>query len=137
MKQHFISAFLVLSAVSCSDFNQIGDAVDTQKAISIKEALKEHQSKGTTDFTVFGRVKEVCQSEGCWFSYDLHDKTITVDFDEKFTVPKSIGKKDLYAVGRFYQDTIWNDEMDETTADSSVSNFELQTKFLATGVRFK
>ncbi len=136
MKHTFISTLLVLSAVSCADFNQIGDSVDTQKAISIKEALKEHQTKGTAAFTVFGRVKEVCQAEGCWFSYDLHDKTITVDFDEKFTVPKNIGKKDLYAVGHFYQDTVWNDEQDEI-ADSSLSNFEIQTKFLATGVRFK
>lgn len=133
MKKMIFSLSIVLSAISCSDFNQIGDAVDTQKAISMKEAFKEYTNSGKTEFTVFGRVKEVCQAEGCWFSYDLHDKNIVVDFNDKFTVPKGIAKKDLYAVGNFYQDTLWN----EDATDTSTASFELETKFLAKGVRFK
>lgn len=133
MKQSVIVMSTLLVAAGCSDFNQIGDVVDTQKAISIKEAYKEYQEKGSKEFTVFGRVKEVCQAEGCWFSYDLHDKTIIVDFAEKFTVPKGIARKDLYAVGEFYQDTTWNDD----ATDSTAQTFSLNTKFLATGVRFK
>jgi len=133
MKHLIISVTIAIGAISCSDFNQIGDAVDTQKAISMKEALKEYQNSGKTEFVVFGRVKEVCQAEGCWFSYDLHDKNIVVDFDDKFTVPKAIAKKDIYASGDFYQDTLWN----EDATDSSSASFELETKFLAKGVRFK
>ena len=133
MKNLILSITVVLSAISCSDFNQIGDPVDTQKAISMKEAFKEYNNSGKTDFIVFGRVKEVCQAEGCWFSYDLHDKNIVVDFNDKFTVPKGIAKKDLYAIGNFYQDTLWN----EDATDTSNAGFELETKFLAKGVRFK
>lgn len=133
MRIAIISLTVLIGAVSCGEFNQIGDPVDTQNAISMKEAFKEYNNSGKTDFIVFGRVKEVCQAEGCWFSYDLHDKNIVVDFNDKFTVPKGIAKKDLYAIGNFYQDTLWN----EDATDTSIASFELETKFLATGVRFK
>ena len=133
MRIAIISLSVLLGAVACSDFNQIGDSVDTQNAVSMKEAFKEYQNSGKSEFIVFGRVKEVCQAEGCWFSYDLHDKNIVVDFNDKFTVPKGIAKKDLYAIGNFYQDTIWN----EDAIDTSIASFELETKFLAKGVRFK
>ena len=133
MRIAIISLSVLIGAVSCSDFNQIGDSVDTQNAVSMKEAFKEYQNSGKSEFIVFGRVKEVCQAEGCWFSYDLHDKNIVVDFNDKFTVPKGIAKKDLYAIGNFYQDTLWN----EDATDTSIASFELETKFLAKGVRFK
>lgn len=133
MRIAIISLTVLIGAVSCGEFNQIGDPVDTQNAISMKEAFKEYNNSEKTDFIVFGRVKEVCQAEGCWFSYDLHDKNIVVDFNDKFTVPKGIAKKDLYAIGNFYQDTLWN----EDATDTSIASFELETKFLATGVRFK
>lgn len=133
MKNLLIGMVFGLCASACSDSKELGDAVDTQSAISMKEALKLHQSSGKTEFTVFGRVKEVCQAEGCWFSYDLRDQNLVVDFNDKFTVPIQIAKKDLYAVGRFYQDTLWNDD----TKDSSLPIYSLETKFLAKGVRFK
>jgi hypothetical protein len=133
MKNLIIGLSLMISAASCSNSNQIGDKVNTQSAISVKEALKEYYNTGKSDFTVFGRVKEVCQAEGCWFSYDLKDSNLVVDFNDKFTVPNQIAKKDLYAVGRFYKDTLWGDN----TKDSGLATFSLATKFLAQGVQFK
>ncbi len=133
MKNSIIGLTLMISAASCSNSNQLGDKVNTQSAISVKEALKEYHNTGKSDFTVFGRVKEVCQAEGCWFSYDLKDSNLVVDFNDKFTVPTQIAKKDLYAVGRFYKDTLWNDN----TKDSGQAAFSLETKFLAQGVQFK
>ena len=133
MRIAIISLSVLIGAVSCSDFNQIGDSVDTQNAVSMKEAFKEYQNSGKSEFIVFGRVKEVCQAEGCWFSYDLHDKNIVVDFNDKFTVPNGSAIKDLYALGQIYQDTIWN----EDAIDTGIASFELETKFLAKGVRFK
>lgn len=133
MKNVIIGLALILSVASCSNSNQIGDTVNTQSAISVKEALKEYQNTGKSDFTVFGRVKEVCQAEGCWFSYDIGERNVVVDFNEKFTVPTQIAKKDLYAVGHFYMDTLWEDDK----LDSGKAAFSLETKFLARGVRFK
>lgn len=134
MKYLSILALATIGLVSCmNEHNQIGELVDTQKAISIKEAVKSFETTGKKDFTVFGKVKEVCQAEGCWFSYDLLDGPIIVDFNDKFTVPKSLKRRDLYATGSFYQDTFYN----EDTTDSSDATYELKTKFLAKGVRFK
>lgn len=134
MKYLSIIALATIGLGSCmNEHNQIGELVDTQEAISIKEAVKLHKTTGKKDFTVFGKVKEVCQAEGCWFSYDLLDGPIIVDFNDEFTVPKSLKRRDLYAKGSFYQDTLYN----EDATDSTDATYELKTKFLAKGVRFK
>lgn len=134
MKKIFIGLAIAMVGYSCvNNHNQIGELVDTQEAISIKEALNIYNETGATEHVVFGRVKEVCQAEGCWFSYDLLDGPIVVDFNDEFTVPKSLKKRDLYATGSFYKDTLYNDD----AMDSTEATFELQTKFLAKGVRFK
>ena len=134
MKYLSIIALATIGLGSCmNEHNQIGELVDTQEAISIKEAVKSYKTTGKKDFTVFGKVKEVCQAEGCWFSYDLLDGPIIVDFNDEFTVPKSLKRRDLYATGSFYQDTLYN----EDGTDSTDATYELKTKFLAKGVRFK
>jgi len=134
MKYLGIIALATMGLSSCmNEHNQIGELVDTQAAISIKEAVKSFETTGEKDFTVFGKVKEVCQAEGCWFSYDLLDDPIVVDFNDEFTVPKSLKRRDLYAIGSFYQDTLYN----EDATDSTNATYELKTKFLAKGVRFK
>ncbi len=118
-----------------SEHNQIGAPVDTQKAISVREAYNEQLSKGTfgEEVTVFGRVHDVCQAEGCWFAYEFADSSLVVDFNEQFTVPKNIGKKNLYATGHFYRDTMQVESTDTTIpAKQSIA-----IKFLAKGVRFK
>ena len=73
---------------SCTDnSNHIGKTVETQSAISVKDALAAYNKDGNaTEQVVFGKVIDVCQSEGCWFAYDLGDSTLTVDFNDEFTV---------------------------------------------------
>ncbi len=128
-----LAAFIL---VACnSDYNQIGQLVETQKAIGIKEALSQYTTNSSnTDFIVFGRVKEVCQAEGCWFAYDIDGENLVVDFNDEFTVPKGIAKKNAYAVGHFYKDTIWLENENDTLGNKFGG---LATKFMATGVRFK
>ena len=78
----FLTALIGVACTS-SDYNQIGQPVDTQKALGIKEALSQFSSNSSnTDFIVFGRVKEVCQAEGCWFAYDIDGENLVVDFNE-------------------------------------------------------
>ncbi len=126
----------ILSLVYCtSDHNQIGLPVDTQKAVSIREAYNEQMKNGKfgEEITVFGRVHDVCQAEGCWFAYEFADSSLIVDFDEQFTVPKNIGKKNLYATGHFYRDTTEIESEDSTQPNQKA----ITVKFLAKGVRFK
>jgi hypothetical protein len=139
MKSRTLLATALLSVTSfyqcTSEHNQIGSPVDTQKAISVREAYNEQLKNGKfgEEVTVFGRVHDVCQAEGCWFAYEFADSSLVVDFDEQFTVPKNIGKKNLYATGHFYRDTA-----EIESADSTQSNRQsITVKFLAKGVRFK
>ena len=118
---------------SCTDTsNHIGKTVETQTAISVKDALATFTKDGkATEQVVYGKVVDVCQSEGCWFAYELGDSTLTVDFNDEFTVPKNINHKDLYAVGHFYRDTAKSDEPKKDSA------LVISTKFRAHGVKFK
>lgn len=139
MKSRILFAAALFSAFSfyqcTSEHNQIGAPVDTQKAISVREAYNEqlNNSKFGEEVTVFGRVHDVCQAEGCWFAYEFADSSLIVDFDEQFTVPKNIGKKNLYATGHFYRDTAVIESSDSTQPNQTA----ITVKFLAKGVRFK
>ncbi len=125
MKFSGIITALGIILVSCnSNHQQIGAIVDSQKAISIEKAATGFLKDNIPDeFVVFGRVEEVCQAEGCWFAYRVADSSIIVDFEDKFTVPKDLKKKNLYAVGHFY----WEENEDESKS----------LKFHADGVKFK
>jgi hypothetical protein len=119
-----LSIFVAVLAISCTQTaNQIGKLVNTNDAISVNVGLEKFKKEGKAEAVLFGKVDEVCQSEGCWFTYQTETKNITVDFGDAFTVPKNIGAKDLYAVGHFYNDT---------AEDKSV-----EVKFHADGVKFK
>ena len=119
-----LSIFVAVLAISCTQTtNQIGKPVNTSDAVSVNVGLENFKKDGKAEAVLFGKVDEVCQSEGCWFTYQTETKNITVDFGDAFTVPKNIGAKDLYAVGHFYNDT---------TEDKTV-----EVKFHADGVKFK
>ena len=138
MKQLFFSLIFGGTILfSCADGgNHIGKNVDAQKAVSVKEALKQFQTNQKQDeVVVYGKVANVCESEGCWFEYEVGDSGITVDFNNEFTVPKNIKRKDMYAVGHFYRDTTVSSEEKK---DSSIgTKYCIVTKFRAHGVKFK
>ncbi len=119
-----LSIFAAVLAISCTQTaNQIGKPVNTTDAVSVNVGLEKFKKEGQAEAVLFGKVDEVCQSEGCWFTYQTETKNITVDFGDAFTIPKNIGAKDLYAVGHFYNDT---------TEEKTV-----EVKFRAEGVKFK
>lgn len=119
-----IGIFIAVFAIACTQTaNQIGKPVNTNEAVSVNVGLENYKKDGKAEAVLFGKVDEVCQAEGCWFTYQTETKNITVDFGDAFTVPKNIGAKDLYAVGHFYNDT---------TEDKTIV-----VKFHADGVKFK
>ncbi len=127
MKGHIRSAIVVLTLIlgACNQtaINQIGEPVNSDDAVSVNVGLDAFQKDGKAETVLFGKVAEVCQSEGCWLSFVTDDENMVVDFGETFTVPKNIANKDLYAKGYFYRDTL----EDKT----------IEIKFRATGVKFK
>lgn len=125
----FTSAIIIILTVSCgSHSNQIGEPVNTNDAVSINVGLKNFIEKNQKKCVVFGKVAEVCQSEGCWFSYQTDFENLTVDFADLFTVPKNIANKDIYALGYFYRDS----SKDEKSGQKMIA-----VKFRAAGVKFK
>lgn len=114
---------VILGACNQTSINQIGDPVNSDEAVSVAVGMEAFQKEGKAEAVLFGKVAEVCQSEGCWLSYVTEDDNMVVDFGEVFTVPKNIANKDLYAKGHFYRDTL----EDKT----------IEIKFRATGVKFK
>ncbi|MCX8485234.1 MAG: hypothetical protein RL747_1481 [Bacteroidota bacterium] len=118
-----IALALVLGACNQTAINQIGEPVNSDDAVSVAVGSEAFLKEGKADAVLFGKVAEVCQSEGCWFSFITEEDNLVVDFGDAFTVPKNIANKDLYAKGRFYRDTL----EDKT----------IEIKFLATGVKFK
>ncbi len=140
MKQLFYSIILGgTMMLSCTDGgNHIGKQMDTQKAISVKEGLKQFQTTlKSEEIVVYGKVAVVCQSEGCWFEYEVGDSAITVDFNNEFTVPKNIKRKDMYAIGHFYKDTVTSDDHSDSSKSNASSIVKTITKFRAHGVKFK
>jgi hypothetical protein len=118
-----IAITLFLGACNETAINQIGDPVNSDEAVSVAVGTEAFLKEGKAEAVLFGKVAEVCQAEGCWFSYVTDEENMVVDFGEVFTVPKNIGNKDLYAKGSFYRDTL----EDKT----------IEIKFRATGVKFK
>lgn len=118
-----VTATAILMACNQTSVNQIGDVVNSDDAVSVNVGLTTFAQNGKAETVLFGKVAEVCQAEGCWFSFVTDDENVVVDFGDVFTVPKNIANKDLYAKGHFYTDTL----EDKTT----------EIKFRATGVKFK
>ena len=135
MKKVIFSVFVGVFVLACGDqSNHIGKPIETQNAISVKEGLKQfHTSNKSEEVVIYGKVADVCQTEGCWFAYELSDSTLTVDFNNEFTVPKNIRRKDMYAVGHFFKDTVESSEKDSITLSKS----KITVKFRAHGVKFK
>ena len=128
MKKSIFGISLIIGLWACTDHtNQIGQAVDAQNAVSVALGLKNFQEGDTNMVTIFGKVNSVCQSEGCWFAYDFGDSGIIVNLVNDVHVPKSIQKKDLYAVGHFHKET----KQIDSAHTIDTYNFE------ATGVKFK
>lgn len=114
--------------MACTDHtNQIGNPVDAQNALSVTNGLHKFQEGDTGTMTIYGKVNDVCKAEGCWFAYEFADSSLLVSLVNDVHVPKSINKKDLYAVGHFKKEST---KIDSTHIVETYS-------FEASGVKFK
>jgi hypothetical protein len=84
-----------------------GGPVDDQKVMPVAEAKGLLQSSPEVETTLKGKVKEVCQAEGCWFNLDQGDgSALLVRMPEHaFTVPKDLSGKTVMVAGRLHYDT--------------------------------
>lgn len=121
-----------------------GEEPNETVAVDVNKALVLFKDSGKSEFVVKSEIKQVCQSEGCWFSFKTEGADLFVDFDEKFTVPKDIVGKVAVAKGTFYHDTTTVETLKEYAKEdgkseeeiSKITEPEIKINFKAAGVKF-
>ena len=51
----------------------LGDKFDTLNSMTVSELTANLKGKSMIDCIVYGRINEVCQSEGCWLTLKNRD----------------------------------------------------------------
>ncbi|MFM1897884.1 MAG: hypothetical protein RL577_124 [Bacteroidota bacterium] len=143
MNKMVILSLAVLGIWACQDSGvEKGKPLNEQEAVRIDAALNDFLENEKTEAVVFGRTQEVCQSEGCWFNYELESSSIKaleayenrklgplgslyVELEEGVTIPTTMNKGDVYCTGTF--------KVKPSDQDSS----QCEVYFRASGVRYK
>ncbi|MDB5197662.1 MAG: hypothetical protein JWP88_2033 [Flaviaesturariibacter sp.] len=111
MKKLFFSALVLLAftAVNAQEADEIkpaakgvvyGTNLGTGEAISVND-LTTKLTNGTFEGKVTGKVKEVCQTMGCWMKLEKADGTTVMvkTKDHAFFMPKNIAGKTVVIEG--------------------------------------
>ncbi|MFN5681157.1 MAG: hypothetical protein ACK46H_02215, partial [Bacteroidota bacterium] len=61
----FLSVALAFGAFNQTSINQIGDPVNSDDAVSVNVGMEAFTKENKAETVLFGKVAEVCQSEGC------------------------------------------------------------------------
>lgn len=78
---------------------ELGAPVRTAEAVPAPAIAAEPQSYANRTVTVEGRITEVCQKKGCWWTLDTGDRPIRVHVartkggDYAFTIPKTLAAR--------------------------------------------
>ena len=123
-----------------------GEKIDSTKIVPIAAMLTEMNGTTQKDFTISGKVTDVCKSEGCWMKLDENNgKQLYVDTKEKIFLPKDITGKEVIITGYAYQDTTTVDELRKDAKEDGKSQAEIdkitspdiEVSFIAKGVKIK
>jgi len=149
------SAILFLTLIiftSCNEFSKnsgnkiYGEKFDTTKAVPVADMLQKMNGATRMDFTIKGKVTDVCKSEGCWVNLDEgNGKKLYVDTKEKFYLPQDVVGKEIVVNGFAYQDTTSVEQLKgdakedgKSQADiDKITSPEIEVSFVATGVKIK
>ncbi len=93
---------------------------------------------------VIGKVEEVCQAEGCWYTYDLGEgkSMMVMTKNHAFQLPKDCSGKTAIAEGRIYWKTTSVEDLKHYAVDAKKTQEEIdaitepkrELRFEATGV---
>lgn len=105
-----------------------GDSIKNDQVIEIANLQSEMAETSKKDIKIKGKVKEVCQSKGCWMLMDLGDgKDIRVTFkDYKIFVPKDLAGKEVVLDGFAYTDTTSVESLRHYAKDAGKPEAEIQ-----------
>ncbi len=113
--------------ISYASFGKEIVADDAIAASSMAQHYKTMRVGDSIDSKMLGKVKEVCQSKGCWMKVDLEDgNQVMVKFkDYGFFVPKDIAGKEVIINGKAFVNEVPIDEQRHYAEDAGKSKEEI------------
>jgi len=104
-----------------------GERFNEKDAISVTELSKKAKNSTVENVTVYGKITEVCQSEGCWMRVMREDGTpmLVKMKDHAFFLPKDVAGKDVVFHGKAYQTTVSVKMLQHYAEDAGKSKEEI------------
>ena len=111
-------------------YSSFGKEIIADDAIAATSMAQHYQTmKGgdSINSKMIGKVKEVCQSKGCWMKVDLEDgNQVMVKFkDYGFFMPKDIAGKEVIINGKAFVNEVPVDEQRHYAEDAGKSEEEI------------
>ncbi len=115
------------SGISAGEHN-FGASIDTSASIPIAGIMNAMGDQGSREVKVSGLVKQVCQSEGCWFKFDQGNgqELLVRTKDNEFSLPNNIAGKTAFVEGLAYYDTTSVEKLKEYAQEEGQSDAEVQ-----------
>ena len=101
-RNYRVSVSQVLSKNSILGF--IFETITDEGAVSVTDFVASMGDQQEVKGKIVGTVNEVCQAEGCWYTYDLGEgkSMMVMTKDHAFQLPKDCSGKTAVAEGRMY-----------------------------------
>lgn len=150
MKKLFLIAGCLLVLASCKQAPSTGNfgaTITEEGAVSVNDFVAQMGDKEEWTGKITAPVKEVCQSEGCWYTITLPsgEDMMVKTKDHAFTLPKDCGGKTAIAEGRAYWKTTSVEDLKHYAEDAKKTPEEIaaitepkkELRFEASGVIIK
>ncbi len=105
----------------------IGQNVSAAQAISVAAMEQDFASGKSDEFTVSGKVVEVCQKKGCWMTIERENSSpLHVTFkDYALFMPFDIAGKEVIIHGKVFRDTTSVEHLRHLAEDANKSAEEI------------
>lgn len=105
MKNLFILGILVFAACSQKPTaGSYGQKFENKGATDLSTALASYTAGKDTTYIIQGKIKNVCQGQGCWITFENGGSEFRICTKEAFTMPKNSQGKKATARGKFVKD---------------------------------
>ncbi len=123
------STIPVESQEIAQNYQSFGDKISDDKVLSMQEISEKFntlKSGDTVPVKFTTKVKEVCQSKGCWMRLDMGEEEAMVKFkDYAFFMPKDIAGQEVIVEGMAFVEEMSVDEQRHYAEDAGKSADEI------------
>jgi len=147
MKKFALIALGLVFLAACKEApktGNFGETITDEGAIAITDMVATMADQDEMTGKVIGKIDEVCQAEGCWYTYDLGEgkSMMVMTKDHAFQLPKDCSGKTAVAEGRIYWKTTSVDDLKHYAVDAKKTQEEIdaiteprrELRFEATGI---